>query len=57
MAGGTRHDVKKSKTPVVLEDLVAWQLAPQDLGEYVVVIVGGHGLLRVAVRGKMYRSR
>src|SRR5260370_29689886 len=45
MAGRARHDVKKSETPVVFEDLVAWQLAAQNLAEYVIVIVGGHYLL------------
>src|ERR1700730_809813 len=45
MAGRTRHDVKKSETLLVFEDRVAWQRAAQDLGEYVIVIVGGHHLL------------
>jgi hypothetical protein len=43
MPGRARHDVEEREGAVVLVDLVARELAAQDLGEDIVGIITRHG--------------
>lgn len=52
MAGADGEGVENGDRVLVLKDLVGGQLAPQDPGEDVLIVVGeGHRLLPASCRG------